>query len=247
MWCGLILYPTTTATGTHDSTLSGRTAGRRALMKDTERPVERSKGCGAQAINRDSETFTMNKLAHTVGPCRRLARARRSGSWSSALSRRFKSRAPTISAVLRMRMEHSQRTIRAQSACSEAKEVKHGTMGLSCVLSRPGVGHITRHCHPARCLRHHVKTVQAHREGFMRARSAANLSTGIAAATDPVVLVQPWLMTVAGWPVSIICAHLAGTWGRRCCTFAGCHRSTRWPSELVEGSLVSAQRAPEGS
>ena len=81
----------------------------------------------------------------------------------------------------------------------------------------------------------------------MSARSAANLSSVIAAATDPVVLVQPWLMTVAGWPVSIICAHLAGTLGRRCCTFAGCHRSTRWPSELVEGSLVSAQRAPEGS
>ena len=198
-------------------------------------------------MNRDSKTCIVSKLAHTVVPCRQLARARRSGSWSSALSRRFKSRAPTISAVLRMRMEHSQRTIRAQSACSEAKEVKHGTMGLSCVLSRPGVGHLTRHCPPARCLRHHVKTVQAHREGFMRARSAANLSTGIAAATDPVVLVQPWLMTVAGWPVSIICAHLAGTLGRRCCTFAGCHRSTRWPSELVEGSLVSAQRAPEGS
>ena len=216
-------------------------------MKDTERPVERSKGCGAQATTRDRETFTLSNLAHIVGPYPRLACARRSGSWSSALSRRFKSRAPTISAVLRMRMEHSQRTIRAQSACSEAKEVKHGTMGLSCVLSRPGVGHLTRHCPPARCLRHHVKTVQAHREGFMRARSAANLSTGIAAATDPVVLVQPWLMTVAGWPVSIICAQLAGTWGRRCCTFAGCHRSTRWPSELVEGSLVSAQRAPEGS
>ena len=211
MWCAVVLYPTTTATGTHDSTLSGRTAGWRALMKDTERLVERSKGCGAQAMNRDSETFTPSKLAHIVGPCRQLPRARRSGSWSSALSRRFKSRAPTISAVLRMRMEHSQRTIRAQSACSEAKEVKHGTMGLSCVLSRPGVGHLTRHCPPARCLRHHVKTVQAHREGFMRARSAANLSTGIAAATDPVVLVQPWLMTVAGWPVSIICAHLAGT------------------------------------
>ena len=247
MWCAVILYPTTTATGTHDSTLSGRTAGWRALMKDTERPVERSKGCGAQATTRDRETFTLSNLAHIVGPYPRLACARRSGSWSSALSRRFKSRAPTISAVLRMRMEHSQRTIRAQSACSEAKEVKHGTMGLRCVLSRPGVGHLTRHCPPARCLRHHVKTVQAHREGFMRARSAANLSTGIAAATDPVVLVQPWLMTVAGWPVSIICAHLAGTWGGRCCTFAGCHRSTRWPSELVEGSLVSAQRAPEGS
>ena len=209
--CAVILYPTTTATGTHDSTLSGRTAGWRALMKDTERPVERSKGCGAQATTRDRETFTLSKLAHIVGPYPRLACARRSGSWSSALSRRFKSRAPTISAVLRMRMEHSQRTIRAQSACSEAKEVKHGTMGLRCVLSRPGVGHLTRHCPPARCLRHHVKTVQAHREGFMRARSAANLSTGIAAATDPVVLVQPWLMTVAGWPVSIICAHLAGT------------------------------------
>ena len=247
MWCAVILYPTPTATGTHDSTFSGRTAGWRALMKDSERPVERSKGCGAQATTRDRETFTLSKLAHIVGPCHRLARARRAGSWSSALSRRFKSRAPTISAVLRMRMEHSQRTIRAQSACSEAKEVKHGTMGLRCVLSRPGVGHLTRHCPPARCLRHHVKTVQAHREGFMRARSAANLSSGIAAATDPVVLVQPWLMTVAGWPVSIICAHLAGTWGRRCCTFAGCHRSTRWPSELVEGSLVSAQRAPEGS
>ena len=204
MWCELILYPTTTATGTHDSTLSSRTAGRRALMKDTERPVERSKGCGAQAMNRDSETFTVSKLAHTVGPCRRLARARRSGSWSSALSRRFKSRAPTISAVLRMRMEHSQRTIRAQSACSEAKEVKHGTMGLRCVLSRPGVGHLTRHCPPARCLRHHVKTVQAHREDFMSGRPAANLSSGIAAATDLVVLVQPWLMTVAGWHVSII-------------------------------------------
>jgi len=42
----------------------------------------------------------------------------------------------------------------------------------------------------------------------MSARSAANLSSGIAAATDPVVLVvvQPWLMTVAGWLVSIICA-----------------------------------------
>ena len=247
MWCAVVLYPTTTATGTHGSTLSGRTAGWRALMKDTERPVERSKGCGAQATTRDRETFTLSNLAHIVGPYPRLACARRSGSWSSALSRHFKSRAPTISAVLRMRMEHSQRTIRAQSACSEAKEVKHGTMGLRCVLSRPGVGHLTRHCPPARCLRHHVKTVQAHREGFMRARSAANLSTGIAAATDPVVLVQPWLMTVAGWLVSIICAHLAGTWDHRCCTFAGCHRSTRWPSELVEGSLVSAQRAPEGS
>ena len=77
MWCELILYPTTTATGTHDSTLSGRTAGRRALMKDTERPVERSKGCGAQAMNRDSETFTVSKLAHIVGPCRQLARARK--------------------------------------------------------------------------------------------------------------------------------------------------------------------------
>ena len=209
----MILYPTHTATGTHDSTLSGRTAGWRALMKDTERPVERSKGCGAQATTRDRETFTVSNLAHIVGPYPRLACARRSGSWSSALSRRFKSRAPTISAVLRMRMEHSQRTIRAQSACSEAKEVKHGTMGLRCVLSRPGVGHLTRHCPPARCLRHHVKTVQAHREGFMRARSAANLSTGIAAATDPVVLVQPWLMTVAGWPVIIICAHLAESLG----------------------------------
>ena len=40
--CELILYPTTTATGTHDSTLSGRTANRRALMKDTERPVRRA-------------------------------------------------------------------------------------------------------------------------------------------------------------------------------------------------------------
>ena len=106
---------------------------------------------------RDSETFTLSKLAHIVGPYPRLACDRDSGSWSSALSRRFKSRAPTISAVLRMRMEHSQRTIRAQSACSEAKEVKHGTMGLRCVLSRPGVGHLTRHCPPARCLWHHVK------------------------------------------------------------------------------------------
>ena len=165
MWCAVVLYSTTIAIGTHDSTLSGRTAGWRALMKDTERPVERSKGCGAQATTRDRETFTLSKLAHIVGPCHQLARARRSGSWSSALSRRFKSRAPTISAVLRMQMEHSQRTIRAQSACSEAKEVKHDTMGLRCVLSRPGVGHLTRHCPPARCLRHHVKTLQAHREG----------------------------------------------------------------------------------
>jgi|TARA_B110001450_G_scaffold174745_1_gene163129 hypothetical protein len=53
-------------------------------------------------------------------------------------------------------------------------------------------------------LRHHVKTVQAHREDFMSGRPAANLSSGIAAATDLVVLVQPWLMTVAGWHVSII-------------------------------------------
>ena len=82
--------------------------------------------------------------------------------------------------------------------------MKHGTMGLQCVLSRPGVGHLTRHCHPARCLRHHVKTVQAHREDFMSGRPAANLSSGIAAATDLVVLVQPWLMTVAGWHVGII-------------------------------------------
>lgn len=82
--------------------------------------------------------------------------------------------------------------------------MKHGTMGLQCVLSRPGVGHLTRHCHPARCLRHHVKTVQAHREDFMSGRPAANLSSGIAAATDLVVLVQPWLMTVAGWHVSTI-------------------------------------------
>ena len=55
--------------------------------------------------------------------------------------------------------------------------------------------------------------MQAHREGFMSARSAANLSSVIAAATDPVVLVQPWLMTVAGWPVIIICAHLAESSG----------------------------------
>ena len=82
--------------------------------------------------------------------------------------------------------------------------MKHGTMGLQCVLSRPGVGHLTRHCHPARCLRHHVKTVQAHREDFMSGRPAANLSSGIAASTDLVVLVQPWLMTVAGWHVGII-------------------------------------------
>jgi hypothetical protein len=53
-------------------------------------------------------------------------------------------------------------------------------------------------------LRHHVKTVQAHREGFMSGRPAANLSSGIAAATDLGVMVQPWLMTVAGWHVSII-------------------------------------------
>ena len=203
------------------------------------------RGAGRKPLlETDRETFTLSKLAHIVGPYPRLGCARRSGSWSSALSRRFKSRAPTISAVLRMRMEHSQRTIRAQSACSEAKEVKHGTMGLRCVLSRPGVGHLTRHCPPARCLRHHVKTVQAHREGFMRARSAANLSTCIAAATDPVVLVQPWLMTVAGWPVIIICAHLAESSGPRCCTFAGCHRPSRRRPEVVDGSLESSQRAP---
>ena len=154
------------AIGTHDSTLSGRTVGRCTLMKDTERPVERSKGCGAQATIRDRETIILSNLAHIVGPYPRLARARRSGSWSSALSRRFKSRAPTISAVLRMRMEHSQRTIRAHSACSEAKEVQHGTVWLRCVLSRPGVGHLTRHCPPARCLWHHVETVRAHREGL---------------------------------------------------------------------------------
>lgn len=251
MWCELILYPTTTATGTHDSTLSGRTAGWRALMKDTERPVERSKGCGAQATTRDKRNIYTEQLgSHSwsipstslcqkvrfvelrLVPAFQIARAHHIGSVAYA------------DGALSAHNTRSISMLRGQG--SEARY--HGTqVRAQYMLSRPGVGHLTRHCPPARCLRHHVKTVQAHREGFMRARSAANLSTGIAAATDPVVLVQPWLMTVAGWPVSIICAHLAGTVGGRRCTFAGCHRSTRWPSELVEGSLVSAQRAPEGS
>ena len=54
------------------------------------------------------------------------------------------------------------------------------------------------------CLWHHVETVRAHREGFMSGRPAANLSSGIASATNPVVLVQPWLMTVVGWHLSTI-------------------------------------------
>ena len=49
-----------------------------------------------------------------------------------------------------------------------------------------------------------VCSVGAHREGFMSGRPAANLSSGITAATNLVVMVQPWLMTVAGWHVNII-------------------------------------------
>ena len=57
MWCAVILYPTPTATGTHDSTLSGRTAGWRALMKDTERPVERSRGAGRKPLLETEKHF----------------------------------------------------------------------------------------------------------------------------------------------------------------------------------------------